>query len=86
MLVGEIPCPRNLDDCLCISVVKADDGSGTFVCTGLIVDPPVAEDRARHCFKSLTTDTTYDYNETDLADSVAVMGKALSVLLRTKED
>lgn len=81
LTLGEKPCPRGLDaDCSCIDTVASDDGS-TFCCAGLLRKPET-DDRMRHCFRSIDTDTMHDYDNCDLADSIAVLGKALCVALR----
>ena len=70
-------CPKNLD-CQPLSNIVADDGS-SFVCVGLHKDinNKYPEDRFRHCFKSESTDSMYDYDDYDLKSVVSVMSEAL---------
>lgn len=70
-------CPRGTS-CHPLSNVVADDGS-SFVCVGLHgEEKPVApEDRFRHCFRSETTDSVFDYDLYDLKSCISVMADAL---------
>ena len=67
-------CPRNLR-CEPLSRLESDDGS-TFICCGW---PGVRKDDPyRFCFKSVETDTMYDYDEVDLLDTILVATEAMS--------
>lgn len=78
MICKEI-CPKGTQ-CQPLSNVVADDNS-SFVCVGLHKDlkNEYPQDRFRHCFKSETTDSMYDYDEYDLKSVVSVMSEALLV-------
>jgi hypothetical protein len=66
-------CPRN-SDCNPLSNVIACDKS-TFVCIGLHNEEK--DDKYRHCFKTETTDSCFDYDEYDLKSVISVMSEAI---------
>lgn len=73
-------CPRGHTDCTSLSNIVSGDGS-TFVCCGRS-DPDSrarTEDRFRNCFRSVGTDSMYDYDERDMKHQLAVMASALAV-------
>jgi hypothetical protein len=75
-MLSQIKCPRGAE-CKPLANVVPNDVS-TFVCVGLHgedVDPP--QDRFRHCFKSDTTDSMYDYDLYDLKSCISVMSDAV---------
>lgn len=73
-------CLRERDDCEPLSQIQSDCGE-TFICCGHnhLKSRSCPEDRFRVCFKSVTTDTCYDYDNTDMKDTISVMSVALSV-------
>ncbi len=70
-------CPKGLK-CKPLSNVIADDNS-SLVCVGLHqeVKTDYPKDRFRHCFKSETTDSVYDYDQYDMKSVLSVMSEAL---------
>lgn len=71
-------CPRKTK-CKPLSNVVADDDS-TFVCIGLHNEEKIDNnDKFRHCFKSETTDSTFDYDEYDLKSVISTMADALLI-------
>lgn len=67
-------CPRGTN-CKPISNIVSTE---TFVCIGYHgEEKEIAQDRFRHCFKSETTDSMYDYDEYDLKSVLTVMAEAL---------
>jgi hypothetical protein len=71
-------CPRGLK-CKPISNIVAHDES-TFVCIGYHNEENnYPQDKFRHCFKSLDTDSMYDYDEYDLKSVISVMSEALLI-------
>ncbi len=73
------PLHAVIDDDTAILIRKADDES-TFVCCGL--HGQGSQDEYRFCFKSVDTDTMYDYDELDLLDTVEVITRAISTRRR----
>lgn len=73
-------CPKCLDNCSPLSNVVADDHS-SFVCVGLHKDikEKYSQDRFRHCFKSESTDSVFDYDEYDIKSVISVMAEALLI-------
>lgn len=76
MLCSE-KCPKNTD-CIPLSNVIASDKS-SFVCIGLHggEKKEYPEDIYRHCFRSETTDSVFDYDAYDLKSVISVMSEAL---------
>ena len=78
MMVCNESCPRKLTNCIPFSNIVSDNNE-TFVCVGTsdIESRSCPEDKFRHCFKSDTTDSMYDYDTYDLKSVIAVMSAAL---------
>lgn len=76
MLCSE-KCPKKTD-CIPLSNVIASDES-SFVCVGLHGETKeeYQQDIYRHCFKSETTDSVFDYDAFDLKSVISVMSEAL---------
>ena len=72
-------CPRKTD-CKPISNVVASDNS-SFVCMGYHNEykKDYPQDRFRHCFKSESTDSIFDYDEYDLKSVISVMSESLLI-------
>ena len=72
-------CPRGTK-CKPISNVVPDDGS-TFVCVGYHneIKKDYPQDRFRHCFKSESTNSIFDYDEYDLKSVISVMSESLLI-------
>lgn len=70
-------CPKGTT-CKPLSNVVADDNS-SWVCVGLHQDKKEKydQDRFRHCFKSESTESVYDYDEYDLLSCINVFSEAL---------
>jgi len=69
-----------------MSNIVADDES-SFICCGESnpASRTVVQDRFRVCFYNGDTDTTYDHDEIDLIDLIAVLSDALALGLRDDE-
>lgn len=78
MMVCNESCPRNLTNCTPLSNIVSDNNE-TFVCVGTseVSSRSNPQDKFRHCFKSDTTDSIYDYDEYDLKSVIATMSAAL---------
>ncbi len=71
-------CPKGTT-CNPLSNVVADDES-TFVCIGLHGEEKIGNnDKFRHCFKSETTTSVFDYDEYDMKSVISVMADALLI-------
>lgn len=72
-------CPRQTK-CKPLSNVIADDKT-SFVCLGLHGEykKDYSQDRFRHCFKSETTDSIFDYDEYDLKSVMAVISEGMLI-------
>lgn len=69
-------CPRGLSCKPLSNVISYEEH--TFVCVGLHGEDKIGnEDIYRHCFKSVTTDSMYDYDEYDLLSVISTMSDAL---------
>lgn len=80
-------CPRSCKNCSPYSNIVSDDHA-TFVCCG-DSDPSsrsVSSDNFRMCFRSDTTDSMFDYDETDIKDQIAVMADAIALAHRIGGD
>lgn len=79
MMVCNESCPRTLTNCTPLSNIVSDDSPTTFVCVGSSNPESRSNpnDNFRHCFKSDTTDSMYDYDTYDLKSVIAVMSAAL---------
>lgn len=77
-------CPRvemTKGFCEPLSNYVTDDGSD-YVCVGHHKEKKEEKykgDKFRHCFRTETTDTMYDYDEYDMKSVIAVMSEALVV-------
>ena len=74
-------CRRGLT-CQPLSTIVSDDGD-TFVCCGL--HGAGGHDPYRLCFKSVETDTMYDYDRIDLLDMSEVAIRGLSTAERLNQ-
>ncbi len=72
-------CPKGTT-CKPVSNVVDDTGT-TFVCIGYHdeLKKEHTQDKFRHCFRSLETDSVFDYDLYDLKSVIAVMSEALLV-------
>lgn len=75
-------CMRGCDECQPLSLICSDDNA-TFVCCG---KNDRSDDPYRVCFKSLTTDSTFDHDELDLLDQATVMIAGMAIARRLAED
>lgn len=67
-------CLRN-KDCKPISNIVSDN---SFVCVGLHNDTiKFKQDKFRHCFKTVDSDSMFDYDEYDLISVISVFSEAL---------
>lgn len=73
-------CPRGLKDCEPLSQILVDD-KDEFICCGLNDGTNRVEkgDIFRHCWKSIYSYTTMDYDQRDIIDLVSVLMQGLSV-------
>jgi hypothetical protein len=82
-------CLRKLTNCTPLSNIVSSD-TETFVCIGNsnIDSRSNPQDSFRHCFKSDTTDSMYDYDQYDLKSVIAVMsaGLLLDELINNSDD
>ncbi len=71
-------CPKGLNNCTPQSNVVSECGE-TFVCIGFHNEKnkDYPQDIFRHCFKSVTTESCYDYDEYDLLSIQSVVADTL---------
>lgn len=76
MVETKVTCPK---ETLCIPFLCiSSENNKTFVCVGKHNEQnSINEDIFRHCFRSETTDSCYDYSEYDLMSVVTTMNYAL---------
>lgn len=79
-------CPRGHTNCTPLSNIVSDDGS-TFICCGISDEDSRTrrQDKFRNCFRSVDTDSMYDYDERDMKHQLAVMAGALAIEEMIKE-
>ena len=72
-------CPRGTK-CEPISNIVSNDNA-TFVCIGYHNEEKnqYPQDKFRHCFKSETTNSVFDYDEYDLKSVISVMSESLLI-------
>ncbi len=77
-MICSIKCPKKLKDCKPLSNIVSDCKT-TFVCVGLSKKESrtVEQDKFRHCFRSATTDSLFDYDLYDLKSVISVMAEAV---------
>lgn len=86
---GTRPAPRTTpkecrrsSSCQPLHTVVSDDGD-TFICCGLHQEGGC--DPYRFCFKTLGTDTVYDYDLLDAMDTIEVLSRAVLSAKRLQE-
>lgn len=70
----------DVDACYPLSQIESDEKPVTFICCGMSNSSTrsVDTDKYRVCFKSVYTDTCYDYDIIDIVDTISVLSRALS--------
>lgn len=76
-------CPRGRLSCTPLARISST--GDTFVCCGTPYTVQ-GDDIYRHCFKSETTDSMYDYSELDLIDVMEVCACAMSMKRRLEHE